>query len=94
MNPVGCWSHRKNIGTFTAFVFTTIDATYQWLSKLLSEKLDVSYSETSALVKPRISFSLLGTLVTYTRESRSRKHYEQTDQNIDFETTNNLVAIG
>ena len=66
---------------------------YRRLSQLLCEISDDSYSNTSAWVKPQISFSLLQTSISCPRGSRSKKYNIPTEERMDIDVANSGVNI-
>ena len=86
--------------TFTLLAFTTNGAmnfeTRRFYQPLNETRRQLKWKKTNknAWVKRKVSFSIPLTSIVCIRDSRSKKHYVPTKQNIDVGTTNNLVSLG
>ena len=87
-------------GSFTPLIFTTNSGMstetkkfFRRLSQMLCEKLDVSYSDTSAWVKRQISFCLLWTSMVCIWGSWSKKYNIPTEKTRDTDVANRVVDI-
>ena len=87
-------------GSFTPLVFITNGGMstetkqfHRRLSQLLREKLDASYSDTSAWVKRKISFTLFRRSIICIRDSRLKKFNILKEEGMEIDVANRVVDI-
>ena len=87
-------------GSFTPLVFITngemsteTKQFHRRLSQLLREKLDASYSDTSAWVKRKQGFSLFRRSIICIRDSRLKKYNILKEEGMEIDVANRVVDI-